>query len=80
MTLKVQKWGNSLAVRFPRALLKMLDLSLNSAVDIEKVEGGLLIKPHVEVKYQLDQLVSEITDANCHEEFTGDGFCGRESW
>ena len=45
MTGKVQKWGNSQAVRLPKVLLDEIGLKENDEVEIRIVGGGVAIFP-----------------------------------
>ena len=44
MSTKIQKWGNSLAVRVPKRVINALNLRLGSAVVIEADEGQAIIR------------------------------------
>ena len=43
MTTKIQKWGNSLAVRLPKKLITRLGLREGSAVMVDEREQNVLI-------------------------------------
>jgi antitoxin MazE len=40
--MRVSKWGDSLAVRLPKALVEELDLRAGDEVDLEKVRPGVI--------------------------------------
>lgn len=44
MPTKVQKWGNSLAVRLPREITRGLDLRAGNDVEVRHDRGGIFIK------------------------------------
>ena len=44
MTTKIQKWGNSLAVRLPKKLIMSLGLREGSEVMVDEREQSVLIK------------------------------------
>ncbi|MDO8474152.1 MAG: AbrB/MazE/SpoVT family DNA-binding domain-containing protein [bacterium] len=44
MTTKIQKWGNSLAVRLPKKLITRLGLRAGSEVMVDEREQTVLIK------------------------------------
>ena len=50
MTTKIQKWGNSLAIRLPKAFIESTPFSLGAEVLIEKKGSELILKP-VKRKY-----------------------------
>ncbi|MCA9945550.1 MAG: AbrB/MazE/SpoVT family DNA-binding domain-containing protein, partial [Anaerolineales bacterium] len=45
MLTKVQKWGNSLALRIPKAFALDAQLENDSPVEISFVDGQIVIKP-----------------------------------
>ena len=45
-TLKLRKWGNSSAIRFPKALLKQVGISSNDEeVNVNITRDSIIIKP-----------------------------------
>jgi antitoxin MazE len=80
MRTKVQKWGNSLAVRIPRAFALDTQLEHNSIVEISLVDDQIVVKPVSSRQWSLEQLLSEVTSENIHQEIeTGDAV-GDEVW
>jgi antitoxin MazE len=77
MKTRVQKWGNSLAVRIPKSFASDLGLENNSPVDIGLEEGALIIKPNRDRTWDLDALLAKVTGENIHPEWeteaAGDG-------
>ncbi len=69
MCSQVTKWGNSLAIRIPKAIAEQLSLAEDSAIDIEVNNGAIVISPHRR-EYSLDELVSQITPENRVEEIS----------
>jgi antitoxin MazE len=64
MTTKIQKWGNSLAIRLPKAFIEFTPFSLGAEVLIEKKGSELILKP-VKRKYPpLKELLKGMTRAN----------------
>jgi antitoxin MazE len=78
MDTKIQKWGNSLAVRIPKAYVDQLGLGSNSPVKIS-VEGERLIIESVR-RPTLDELLAEVTPDNTHDETDWGGPVGNEVW
>ena len=68
MLTKVQKWGNSYALRIPKALAEELQFTLESAVELHIENGKLIIEPVGKTEYTLDQLLAGITPENMHAE------------
>ena len=78
MQTQIGKWGNSLAVRIPGSLAKDLNLEEGSELEISMVKGILQLRPLTK-QYTLDELVSQITPENRHEETDWGEAVGRES-
>lgn len=83
MTTKVQKWGNSLAVRLPKELAKAMDFKSGTAVRFvqkgSRVEIQLIPTAKVK-KYSLKELVAGITKENKHELYDWGKPMGKEVW
>lgn len=74
MSAKIQKWGNSLAVRISKDVAKKANLDENSEVKIQNKGANIVIMPSAK-KYVLKDLLSEISKENLHQEdsFTPEG-------
>ena len=62
MIAKVQKWGNSQGLRFPRDVLRKASIVVGEEVDISVRRGEIVVKPSVRTrgKYRLKDLVAEM--------------------
>ena len=80
MRTRIQKWGNSLAVRIPRTFANDAGLDRDTPVEIGLHEGSITIRPVVQETHDLAQLVSGITADNLHGEVDTGAPIGRESW
>ncbi len=81
MQAKVQKWGNSLAIRIPKALAEETGLHDQANVNLTLEDGRLVIEPLREGnKYQLEELLLEVNDSNLHREYSFGESAGREIW
>ena len=79
MKVKIQKWGNSLAVRIPKAFAVQTQIEQDSIVDMSLVNGGIVVKPHKErPKYTLKELLDGITEENIHAETEWGDAVGKE--
>lgn len=59
MHMTIKKWGNSLATRIPKAVVESIDLHIDQEVDIEAINGKIVITPIKEKKdYKLEKLLS----------------------
>lgn len=80
MNTKVQKWGNSLALRIPKALAAGANVVEGTTVIMRVSDGRLIVEPTRGPHYDLDDLLAGIDSASLHEE-TGTGpSVGRETW
>lgn len=77
---KVQRWGNSLGLRIPRAFAEEAGVEAGAEVDLSIRDGDLVVKPARRVKYRLGELLRKITARNLHGEVDTGGPVGREAW
>ena len=80
MQTNVQKWGNSLAVRIPKAFAAEVGLSEDALVELSLVNGSLILTPVVTAAPTLDRLLDGITADNIHQEIGTDEPLGNEVW
>jgi antitoxin MazE len=80
MKTRIQKWGNSLALRIPRPFAEETSLTENAAVDLSVRGGKLVVVPVREEELSLDELVAQITPENRHEEVGTGEAVGNEAW
>ncbi len=76
---RLAKWGNSLALRIPKALTQDAELKEGDAVTVTVAGEGLVIKP-ARRRIKLHQLVSRITAKNRHQETDWGRPLGKELW
>ncbi len=77
---KVATWGNSLAVRIPRAIVKEAGLSEGDCLSADVAGDGSIVLRGRRRKYSLDQLVAGIKPTNRHSETGWGGLQGKEIW
>ena len=80
MRTKVQKWGNSLALRIPKTFAEELQIAPEAVVELTLEDGKLVLAPPAADVYQLEQLLDRITADNRHEESDWGAPVGLESW
>ena len=80
MLTKVQKWGNSLALRIPKAFAVDAQLENDSLVEISLVKGKIIVTPVPAPGWTLDELLAGITKANLHTEVDTGFAVGNEIW
>jgi antitoxin MazE len=82
--VEFRKWGNSLAVRIPKALADAIKASDGKRAEI-KVENGTLVlrpivKPTRKSRYTLEELLSGMTRDNVPQEVDWGPRRGNEAW
>lgn len=80
MKTRVQKWGNSLALRIPKAFAEEVGLQADSAVELVLVDGRLTVQPIVVPQLTLDELLSGIKVEHLPGEWDSGPPVGREVW
>ncbi len=77
MKAKIQKWGNSLAVRVPKGIAEQAGVKSDDVVDMDVKDGKILLLK-VAGEYRLDDLLKGITDENLHSAVETGEPVGRE--
>ena len=73
------RWGNSLGLRLPRAVVGEAGLNLGDAVSIEATPDAIVIrKAHRRPRYALEELLDQVTPENAHQAEDWGGPVGRE--
>jgi len=80
MRTRVQKWGNSLALRMPKSFAAEVGFKKETSVEISMADGKLIIAPVTERKPTLKQLLARITAENLHHEVDTGPAMGNETW
>lgn len=80
LNARVQKWGNSLALRIPRPFALEVGLAENSEVEISLVDGRIVVQPLGRVRFDLAELLEKVTPSNRHAEVEVGGPVGEEAW
>jgi antitoxin MazE len=76
---RVQKWGNSLAVRIPKPFAEGAGLQSSSEVEVSLEKGELRLSP-VRPRWNLRQMLAHVTKKNLHTEVDSGPAVGREAW
>ena len=82
----IKKWGNSLATRIPKAIAESTDLHFDQLVDIEEVNGKIVITPiKAKKEYKLNELLNQCNPGAMKideedQEWLNDEPVGREVW
>ena len=84
MKVSFQKWGNSLALRVPKAFADEIGASDGKTAEMTVSNGKLLIEvsrpQRRKRRYALEELVARITPENRHEEIDWGPSVGNEAW
>ena len=80
MQTMIQQWGNSLALRIPKAFAQQARVKKGTAVTLSVEKGRMVMKPLQRRKYTLEELVSKITSKNRHPETDWGKPMGKEIW
>ena len=79
-TTQLARWGNSLAVRIPRAIAESARLREGDRLALAVAKDGAVVVRPARRRYRLDQLVSAITVKNRHREADWGRPVGKEMW
>ena len=79
MHTNIKRWGNSLALRLPAAILGNTVFELDLEVDV-RVEGDRLIIEPVREPVTLATLLAKVTPENRHELVDWGPPVGKEVW
>ncbi len=81
MPITIQKWGNSRAVRIPKAIAEEAGLDIGQAVDLQLVNGELRIRrARKRKRYDLDELLASVPDDYDEGEWDTGPAVGNEIW
>jgi antitoxin MazE len=80
MKTRVQKWGNSLALRIPKAFAAEAGLREGAPVELSVEDGVLVVRPLPPGPRTLDDLLRGVTDQNRHGEWDTGPAVGGEVW
>jgi antitoxin MazE len=79
MRARVQRWGNSLALRIPKAFATETALESGSEMELTLDEGRLVVTPVTQPSYDLADLLARITPENLHTEVDTGASVGDEA-
>ncbi len=80
MKTQLAKWGNSMAVRIPKAIAEAARLRPGDHLEMAVEDSGTLRIRKKKGKPKLSQLISGITPENLHRENDWGAPAGRELW
>ena len=80
METKVQRWGNSLAVRIPKPFARHIHLSAGMKAHVNLKNNEIVIQPVSSTKAKLSRLLAAVEPRQLHGEMFTDKPVGRELW
>ena len=80
MKTRVQKWGNSLALRIPKSFAEEAGLRVNAAVELSLRKGALVVRPVAPQPPTLEELLRGVTEDNIPGEWDTGLARGKEVW
>jgi antitoxin MazE len=82
MKTRIQKWGNSQGLRFPRHILREAHISVGDEVEITSRNGVIVVKPNREIrgKHDLKKRVAGMPRSYKAVEEDWGGMVGKEVW
>lgn len=81
MVAQVKAWGNSQGIRLSKELLALAGIKNNDLLEIELIEGGIVLKKTRKEHRTLEERAKEFGDQlGPYEEFDWGTSEGRERW
>lgn len=80
MRVRVQKWGNSLAVRIPSAFAADVKIEQDAEMDMTLERGEIVLRRIEFPEYRLDEMLAQINEENLHDEIDAGPAIGDELW
>ena len=82
MLTKVQKWGNSQGMRFPKTILEEAQIGVGDEVNVTVQDGKIIVETVNKLRntYDLKELVSKIQKDYRAEEVDWGRPVGKEEW
>ena len=79
MRSKLQKWGNSLGIRIPKAIANEIEVGEGDSVELKVTNGKVIIQP-IPDEETLESLLDAVTHSNTHTEQDLGKPKGKEVW
>ncbi len=77
MKTVIRTWGNSLAVRIPKAFALQIGIDVGKEVELSLARNGLHISA---LGQELNALLAQVTPENVHGEVQTGSAIGKEIW
>lgn len=79
MRTEIKRWGNSLAMRLPKAALEDAGFQSDQQLELTVLRGKIVIEPVKNYQFDLAGLLTQITPENLQAEIQTDPL-GEEIW
>ena len=80
MKARVQRWGNSLAIRIPQAFARETNIERDTEVELTVADGDLIVRPVRRSVPRLEELLARVSSENLHAETDMGDPVGQEAW
>jgi antitoxin MazE len=80
MIARIQKWGNSLALRIPKTFATEAGLAEDVRVELTLLDGKIVVNPVAGESVTLDELLRGIKRNNLNGEWDTGASVGKELW
>ena len=80
MKARVQKWGNSLALRIPKSFAIESKVEQGSIVEVSLEQGKIVVTPVTKPEFTLKDLLAKVTKRNLHKVVDTGMSVGKEIW
>ena len=80
MQTMIQQWGNSLALRIPKAFAQQANVKKGSRIKLTVEKNRLVMEPVEKKKITLKELLAGVTPENIHPETDWGKPMGKEIW
>ena len=82
MLTRIQKWGNSQGLRFPKNLLNEVQMNVGDEVKVSIHKGQIIVGPVTKIRgrYDLKELVAGMPEDYQPEETDWGPSVGKEIW
>jgi antitoxin MazE len=80
MRTRIQKWGNSLAIRIPKPFADDVGIAEGSEVDLTVDAEEIVVSPVRARTFALEELLADVTEENLHAEVETRSPVGKEIW
>ena len=80
MQVKIQKWGNSLAMRIPKSFAFQARIGQDEYVNLTLDDDKIIVESVEKKQFTLKELVAGIKKSNLHREIDSGDKMGAEHW